>query len=271
MENWREYIDNAEHEEIFEQHKYITNVLGVKLPLDESGQVHISEELRKEIIQEHILYENFVNSLLDRAKESTGKIKTLFAALYEILNDKEGEALTIFVEHLARYVIKPVIKRFRMVFKKMSEIGGKVAEFIGRISEIFEGIFKKFDGLSSNWKKAMIGSSIALLLQHAYDQVSDMAESLLSGDIKESALEEFIKYLKDKFIANFGEDLFKNIASHLTNIKTYLGWIGPLVGGVNFVAQTLYSATNSISSVRSMRKGFGDHRAPAALPSGGEA
>ena len=49
MEQWRGYV---EQERILEDHTYITGILGINLPLDESGQIHLSEDLKEHIIQE---------------------------------------------------------------------------------------------------------------------------------------------------------------------------------------------------------------------------
>ena len=52
MENWRRFVNEVESERIFEDHDYITGVLGVELPLSESGQVVLDENKKTEIIQE---------------------------------------------------------------------------------------------------------------------------------------------------------------------------------------------------------------------------
>ena len=235
MESWRGFL---KQEEIFEDHEYITNVLGITLPLDESGRVRLTEEVRGQILQEHLLCESFIGSLVSGAKESAGKIKDLLLALAKILQD--GEALKSFVNLLASKVIKPIANQFRKAFNKMKEAGGKIAQLVEKISEMFEALLEKFGGMTGGWKKAMAGCTLALLLKYAYDKVSGVIEDVISGAITD----EFVAFLTEQFVKMFGQDLLEKVMGHVANIKSYLGWIGPIVGGVSFVAQTLVPVTS---------------------------
>jgi len=243
MENWRSYTDSIESGEIFERHEYITGVLGIPLPLDEAGQVQLSEDLKGQILQEHLIYEGFIGSLVAGAKDAAGKIKDLLSALAKIL--KDGSALETFIRLLASKVIKPIATQFRKAFNKLKEAGGKVTQFVEKISEMFEALLQKFVGMAGSWKKAMAGCTLAVLLKFAYDKVAGLIQDVISGKVTD----EFTEFLKDQFVKTFGQGLLDKVMGKVTDIKSYLGWIGPIVGGVNFVAQTLAPLTGRMTQI----------------------
>ena len=54
-ENWQTY---QLVEYLLEDRSYVTGVLGIELPLNESGQVSLTQELKEQIITEHLLLES---------------------------------------------------------------------------------------------------------------------------------------------------------------------------------------------------------------------
>ena len=68
-ENWQTY---QLVEYLLEDRSYVTGVLGIELPLNESGQVSLTQELKEQIITEHLLLENFFTDLVANAKKSAG-------------------------------------------------------------------------------------------------------------------------------------------------------------------------------------------------------
>jgi len=237
LENWREY---EKYHNIFEGQKYITEILGISLPLNESGQVIYTGELREQIIKEHLLYESFIGSLINTAKSAAGKIKDLFLAIAKIL--KDSTALQSFISLLIQKVIKPIANQFRKAFNKVKAIGGKVEAFITKLSERFEAILQDFQNMASGWKKAMVGSTLALLLKYTYEKASGLLADVISGE----ATDEFVEWLQSKFAQMFGQDLLSKALEKIADIKTWLGWVGPLVGGVNFFATTLTPVTSRL-------------------------
>ena len=244
MENWRGFVNEVESERIFEDHDYITGVLGVELPLSESGQIVLDENKKTEIIQEQLLYENFLKSIVIGAKKAAGKVKNLLVALYKIL--KDGNVLEQFIYLLLSKVVKPTANQFRKAFQKMRQAGGKTEQLAKKLSEMFEGILQKLNSMSSGWKKAMMGTTVALLLKWAYEKVSGLIKDAISGKIED----ELVGWFQEKFTQLFGQDIFDKALQKMTDIKTYLGWIGPVVGGVDFVADTLTPVTGRLNQAK---------------------
>jgi hypothetical protein len=245
MENWRSYMESIESHDIFERHEYITGVLGIPMPLDEAGPVQLSEDLKGQILQEHLIYEGFLDSLIAAAKDSAGKIKDLLLALTKIL--KDGRSLETFIDLLGKKVINPITKQFLKAFDKLKEVFVEKpdhAQFVEKISEMFQTLLQKFRAMTKSWKKAMVGCTLAVLLQFAYNKVEELIKGVISG----KAVDEFMTFLKDQFVNFFGQDLLDKVVEKVTDFKSYLGWIGPVVGGLDFVAQTLAPVTARISA-----------------------
>jgi len=59
--------------------------------------------------------------------------------------------------------------------------------------------------------------------------------------------DEFMEFIKGTFAKFFGEDLLNNISDRILDIKAYIGWIGPVVGGVDFIASTLEPITRRVA------------------------
>ena len=242
MENWRSY---ERQQTLLENPEYVTGVLGVQIPLNESYPY--SPALTEEILQEHLLYEGFISSLVDKAKKATGKIKDLFVSLYKIFRDRGS--IGEYVQLLNNKVIKRVANAFRKVFKKLHQ--SSISDFIEGISQKFEDLLGKYSDMSIGWKKAMVGTSIALMLQFIYDKAKDLLADVLemsSENIVGPVVNNIKAQLTDFLEKFMRSDLINNVLAKLADIKTYLGWIAPIVGGVQFVATALYPMTRRFTA-----------------------
>ena len=121
MKNLEESIYNklVEKPNPLENHQYIQRVLGISLPLNESGAAFISENMREEILEEHILYENFLRNLANQIKTGAREVKQLFQAFYSMVADKTGDKIEVFTKYLSR-LIKQLRKKLEGVLNKLS-------------------------------------------------------------------------------------------------------------------------------------------------------
>lgn len=247
MENWHGYLNEErvslpESLDDWHNSSYITEILGVELPLNESGQAEINEELKDHILSEHLLYEGFIDSLLSGAKRSVGKVKDLFITLYKIL--KDANDLGSFILLLKKKVINPIAKQFNQAFDKIiSNAPAKVADIANKLKQILKDKIDSFRDLGDGWKSAMVGTTIALLLTFVYEKSKNLIKDVTGGKSKD----EFMEFIKEQFAKFFGEDLLKNISDKILDIKTYIGWIGPAVGGVDFIASALEPITKRVA------------------------
>jgi len=186
---------------------------------------------------------------MDKAKKETGKIKDLFVTLYKIF--QEPDDIDRFIYLLDNKVIKRVANAFRKVFKKLHQ--SSISDFIEGISQKFEDLLGKYSDMSIGWKKAMAGTSIALMLQFIYDKAKDLLNSVFemsSEDIIGSVVTSIKTELTDFLQEFMGPELINNVLAKLADIKTYLGWIAPIVGGVQFVATALYPMTSRFAAAK---------------------
>ena len=240
MESWRGYVDYVDSESILKDRSYITDVLGISLPITENEHMLLSESKKAEILQEKMLHENFLKSLYDGAKKSAGKVKDLLTSLYSII--KDGGKLKTFFSLLKGKVIRRIANKFRKIFNKMRQLGGPTEQLGNKMSDMLEGLLERIQSMSANWKSVMIGTTVALLLSWAYEKISGLVADLAQGEVTD----ELKAFFKEKFVTLFGQKLFDKILAKITDIKTYLGWVGPIVGGVSFVADTLVPVTSRL-------------------------
>ena len=249
MENWRGYVGDLEG--LLERHEYISGVLGIRLPINESGQVRLNEELKDHILQEHLLFEGFLGSIIDGVKEKSGQLKDLMMTLAGVFTDPER--IETYIHLVTIKVIKPPVRAFRTAFNKMIEMGGAVEEFGSKILKIFEAVLQKFHGLETGWKKALVATSLGALLMFLYKEAGSMIKEMLSGKISE----HFLKFLRDKFMEDFVPGLIDKVKEKLLDVTTYLGYIGPIVGGVSFLADALAPVTKRMVRIPAIT-GFAD-------------
>ena len=221
LENWQNYLDKVVIlDEKLNDQVYITKVLGIQIPLNESYPYSI--ELKEEILAEHMLYEGLLDSIKQYAKEATGNVKNLVVSIYKAIKDpSQIGLLSNLINKRLRTVYLGSVHKF---FKKLGEPAKKAYDF-------FRGALNKYDGMQDGWKKLMAGMGLTALLAF-------VKEKFNLDSIVGSAAEQALNFLKKYFSGGFIE----LILSKATDIKTYLGFLGSIVGGVKFVADSLDSA-----------------------------
>jgi hypothetical protein len=253
MENWREYMEESQ---ICENHTYVTRVLGISLPVNESGDIIISEELRRHILEEHMLLENFIKSVFDNLKTGAGEMKNLLQAFYSMAKDKTGESIDKWNTIIGR-LINENTKKLKKALEVASSLP-KVGDAANKLLQKLEGALESFFNSPSGWKKVIAGTSMAVGLIWIQKKIGALIDSLASAtNPRDMAKEEVIDQVKEFLIGSvtkfFGEDFIGNVMDHATDVKKWLGWIGPLVGGVSFVASELDRPALRVNKPGSLR------------------
>ena len=223
FENWQNYLDKLTTlDEKLNDQVYITKVLGIQIPLNESYPYSI--ELKEEILAEHMLYEGLLDSIKQYVKKATGDVKNLVVSIYHAIKDpKKLQSLIIVINKRMR------VDYLNSVHKFFQKLGAPAK----KIYDLFQSVLTKYDGMQDGWKKIMAGMSLTTLL--AFFKEKFNLESITGDEIKEQALNFLKKYFSGGFI--------ETILNKATDIKTYLGFLGSIVGGVNFIADALKNAT----------------------------
>ena len=241
MENWRHFKSSEEpriNKGVVSFYKsplpveYITEVLGVQVPLNES-YTEYSQTLVEEIIQEQILFEGFFDSIKDKAKEYGQGLMDLFTTLRKIVGN--NYLITKFVRQLKMYADN-IKQNFSNFIQKAID---KVPSLETMMTKIKNAIEKAFSIVNNarGWKGALALSGLIVIFTYIQDKFGDVIKNLTN-------VEENAKLLYQFVIEKFNlESVSKKILGTMTDIKSYLGILGPIVGGVKFVADALGSIT----------------------------
>ena len=173
---------------IFER-AYVTNVLGLQIPLNESYPY--SRIMEEQILREHLLLEGFFSEL----KEMGGQVKKFWGALKDIFKNPEkiGSYVGALNKMVIKKMVKPIRSFFTMIKEKLGAIGGKVfdtfAAAADKVLSMLDSVLKKVGGLDG-WKQAMGVTALALGMKWVWDQVGELIEE---GKEK---LEDMIPFLE---------------------------------------------------------------------------
>ena len=196
--------------------KHIVEVLGIDIPLNES--VSLNEELVKRILHEQLLYESFLTSLKDYAKDKVNKAvdtikdwKDAAAALYKVISNPRD--LGNFVNSFWKDFKKSTLEQFYKFLDKI-KLGGlkdKIEKLISSITNL------------SGWKKFLAATAIGSIIYYIINKL----KNLPTGEIK-NFITEYIS-----------ENALKDVLGKLTDFTSYLGWLQPIIKGAAILHQIL--------------------------------
>jgi hypothetical protein len=190
---------------------HIIYTLGVPAPLNKS--IQLNESLVIKILHEQLLYETFLDSIKSYASEKYGQVITTIkdwkdaaAVLGKVLSS--GELLNDFLKPLQRRVEKLILPLTDFLKKlKLDSFVETIKKILTKINSL-EG-WKKFMGLVS------IGSIITYILEKLKSSGPDAVKNILSNVLS--------------------PDFVNDIGAKLIDFKSYLGWLQPIVKGVEII------------------------------------
>ena len=164
------------------------------------------DEYIKNIITEQIIFESFLSTVKDFAKDKLGKAvntikdwKDAAAVFSQVLSSKE--LLADFLYPLERLVQKQLQKLYGILKKaKLDSILKKI-----------EGFFKKIASLEG-WKKLFALIAIGGVALYAANKLP-------------------IDGIQSWVTKTLGDNFIETITSNLLDWKKYIGFLGPIVGG----------------------------------------
>lgn len=164
------------------------------------------DEYIKDIITEQIIFESFLSTVKDFAKDKLGKAvdtikdwKDAAAVFSQVLSSKE--LLNDFLKPLERLVQKQLQKLYGILKKvKLDSVVKKIEEF-----------FKKITSLDG-WKKLFALIAIGGIALYAANKLP-------------------IDGIQSWITKTLGTDFIQTITSKLIDWKSYIGYLGPIVGG----------------------------------------
>ena len=238
MENWRDY---QRQQFLLENEKYVTDVLGLSLPLNE------------EVLNEHILLENFLGSLAQAAQKAAGDAKNFYTSIAHVIKNpsKIGE----FLGFLNVRVIRAAADKLRQMIEVVINIPG-LQPLVKKVSQMLEGAMKKYNSMQTSWVKLLAGMALGAGLHFVWSKVGQTWEQI-KEQFKEMLTPEGIANLTDQASSVIktkvldivtkllGQGVVDKAMKKFTDIKSYLGAIGPVVGGVKFFLDVVSPATSA--------------------------
>jgi hypothetical protein len=188
---------------------YNKYILGIDIvPLNED--TYIDPNIFQLIKEEQLLYETFLSTIKDFAKDKLNKTvdvikdwKDAAVVFAKILSS--GELLNDFLDPLRRRVQK-IINEITNILKRL-----KLDSLVQRIKNFFKKILNL-----KGWKSLFSLLSLGGILFY------------ITKKLPKDGIKAFInQYLSENFL--------DDVLSKLTNWKTFTGWLSPIIGGIGIL------------------------------------
>jgi len=255
MENWRRTL------RVNDDYEYIESVLGIKIPLHE-GKYVISESLRKTIIQEQLLLENWfgkalnfvgdkVSGFKDEVFSKFGNMAKLFKTLWTVVTDPKQ--IDRFTKTIFQKNIKPIMKSIKGFADKLKAL--KMPKFSQQIQKIGDSIsqLNSLDG----WKKTVSLVGISLMWKYTEGAIGELIGKKID---QANPLSKFIENIKPevfKQIESFFVEKFPKMAAKLygkaamaasTGVVGWMAMAYKIFDAASWVADSLSSALASFKT-----------------------
>ena len=124
-----------------------------------------------------------------------------------------------------------------------------------------DNVLKRYDGMKDSWKKALIGSTLSVFLDYFLSKFKDVINAVrnASGTISSLVLSSIGEMIQGEFLSSFKSsfgDVFSQASQYMVGIAEWAEWIGKIVGGIDYVAKSLYGTTNKFAT--NIQSGTGD-------------
>jgi len=225
----KSFIKHKLHEQLLESrvtydYKHVRYVLGINIPLNENL---ISEELKREILYEQMLYEDFLGSIKNFVGDKWEKGVTTItdakeAAVFlgKILSNPQ--LLSNFTGNYWKRIKRTQLQGLYGILEKikLDKLVIMIKDFVNKITSL--------DG----WKKFLLATAVGSLITYITTKLSAIG-TIVAGSVELSGITDKLSSFISEYIS---DNALGVIISKLTDVKSYLGWLAPIIGGI----QTLY-------------------------------
>ena len=121
------------------------------------------------------------------------------------------------------------------------------------LQKLIDSTLDQYDKMQVSWKKALLGSTMSVFLDYLLSKFKDVIEKVNNaGTIATDAVKnELGEMLKGKILSYFKESfgsLFTKASEYMTGVGVWVDWLGKIVGGVDYVASSLFGATDKFTA-----------------------
>jgi hypothetical protein len=186
--------------------------------------IHIIEN---RILHEQLLQEAFLDSVKDYAKEKYNKTittisdwKDLAVIMGKVISDPT--VLSRFADDVWRNFKNNTLKKLTDFLERigLNDLIAKIKSVVDKITNL------------SGWKKLLAASGIGAMINYVVEKMTGLAPDAIKVFLQ--------KYVSEK---GLGE-----ILSKLTDFKSYVGWLQPIIKGVDMLYDVLKSSINKFKS-----------------------
>lgn len=258
IENWNTYQDGVLLlESRILNESYITNTLGIKIPLNESYPY--SKELNEEILREHLLFEGFWGNLgqkikqgavdkWEAAKSLPSDLKNIFVGLYKAF---VGGQADLYLYSLTRKVLRPVRKKIYGFLNKIIEFAPKLkmpnfGKAAKKIKDLIISLLSKDYG--KPWMKALALTGIAAGLQYILKSLGDQVDELISSANPLEILKDIVKEKALQLMQGTLDKITSQIRAAFGDVTQYFEWISSIVGGASVARDFFKNAIDDFLS-----------------------
>ena len=171
----REYVLLSSQNETLRDRRYITEVLGIQIPLHESYPFSVGLEAR--ILHEHMLLEGFFDGL----KKLKDDAQLFGKSVKEIITNPEriGAFVGALYKNVIKRTLKPVRSFFKMIKEKLPDyIKDKFPTFIKAAEKVLgfiDKVVEKVMGMGG-WKQAVAAMALALGIKYIWKEIGELIE-----------------------------------------------------------------------------------------------
>ena len=270
MENWRGFIHRTE---LLENRDYVQYVLGIQIPLNESAP--FSAALSQRILQEQLLLEGFFDKVVEKVKQGATSLGAKASAAFEdgkAWVKEFGNKVGLLFHSLWKIMRNPSeVQKYIDTLQKRNEVRKlpTLTQFTDNLSEFFaatpfapaaenikrlySGAIEQYNSMQTSWKKALLGSSITVFMDYVLSKFKDVIAQVqnigttATDAVKENLGEEMQGVVLSYFKESFG-DLFSKASQYMSGVGAWADWISKIVGGVDYVATSLFGTTRDFST-----------------------
>ncbi len=183
--------------------------------------------IENRILQEQLLQEAFLDSVKDYAKEKYSKAittindwKDLAVVMGKVISDPT--TLNRFADDVWRNFKVNTLKKLTALLERMG-----LNDLITKIKSVVDKI-TNLDG----WKKFLAAAGIGAMVNYVVEKMAGLAP-------------DAVKVFLQKYVSERG---LGEILSKLTDFKSYVGWLQPIIKGVDMLYDVLKSSINKFKS-----------------------
>jgi hypothetical protein len=232
---------------MIEDSTYVKNVLGINVPLNEAYSLSI----RKQIINEQLLYESIVDSIKTFLRDKYDKVADTVRNVYDvmilikdiIINPKKLESAIVLAKKNLRSSLKTLNLKITNFLNTsgLTNIATYLKGFLNKVKNIVTKLVN-YDG----WKGFILVSGISLLLSYVVNTYIDPILTKATKFAASIASGEFMKMLENKM------NLFKQLTALIPNakdIKQIFDWFNTIGATAELITSVFTPISDKIKVV----------------------